>query len=291
VNYLREINAFYDWLETNSLSDSAISLWHALMHINNRAGWIPEFAVAISTLTAKTGLKKDAIIRARLRLQQLGRVDFRSRSGQQSTVYKIIPFESEYQTQTTTQDTCVGLNDTNHYTNQEQTTTQPATERTTQTTSIIKQNNTRQNEINNDISIQLSLNITKLINDFSLTCRGISDIEKLKSFIGHMESDLIFEAFKRSEKKSVAYMLRILTNWDRGRIYNFDMLKKSESRLRSKSHNILVKMDKLPDSVQRQMEREKQGLSRAVGVKQTVMDDPELRELLENVRNKKLRKN
>jgi len=190
-----------DWLETNSLSDSAISLWHALMHINNRAGGIPEFAVAISTLIAKTGLKKDAIIRARLCLQQLGRVDFRSRSGQQSTVYKIIPFESEYQTQTTTQDTCVGLNDTTPYKKQEQTTTQPATERSTQTTSIIKQNTTRQNEMNNDISLQPSLNISKLINNFSLTYRGVSDVDKLKSFVGHMERDLILEAFKRSEKK------------------------------------------------------------------------------------------
>lgn len=94
MNYVKEMNAFYDWIETNSVSTSAIALWHALMHINNKAGWIPEFAVSTSVLEVKSGLKKSAINTARLRLQQLGRIDFRSRSGQQSAVYKIIPFYS-----------------------------------------------------------------------------------------------------------------------------------------------------------------------------------------------------
>ncbi len=92
MNYIKEMNAFYDWLEINSISTSAIALWHALMHINNKAGWIPEFTVAISVLEVKSGLKKGAIIRSRLTLQQLGRIDFKSRSGQQSAIYKIIPF-------------------------------------------------------------------------------------------------------------------------------------------------------------------------------------------------------
>lgn len=92
MNYIREINAFYDWLETNSISDSAIGLWHALMHINNKSGWVTEFAVALSTLETKTGLKKDAIIRARLRLQQAHRIDFKSRTGQLSAVYRIFFF-------------------------------------------------------------------------------------------------------------------------------------------------------------------------------------------------------
>jgi DNA replication protein DnaD len=99
VNYLKEINAFYDWLETNPLPYSAIVLWHALMHTSNRAGWPSEFVAAISTLSAKTGLKKDAINRARNRLQQAGRIDFKSRDGNQSAIYSIIPFASDKSTQ------------------------------------------------------------------------------------------------------------------------------------------------------------------------------------------------
>jgi hypothetical protein len=61
MDYEKEIHAFYDWLETNSIPPSAIVLWHALMHISNKAAWATEFAVVKSLLEAKTGLKKDAI--------------------------------------------------------------------------------------------------------------------------------------------------------------------------------------------------------------------------------------
>lgn len=140
MNYIREINAFYDWLETNTISDSAISLWHALMHINNKSGWKTEFAVAISTLETKTGLKKDAVIRARNRLQQVGRITFKSRNGQQSAIYTIVPFIG-------TSTDCVGLNDTNCDTNHNANRAQTATQTTTQTASINKLNS-KQNKTN-----------------------------------------------------------------------------------------------------------------------------------------------
>lgn len=152
MNYIREINAFYDWLEVNSISDSCIVLWHALMHISNKAGWITEFSVAISTLEVKTGLKKDAINRARQRLEQVGRISVRHRGGQQSAIYRIIPFETHFvaqntpqttliEAQNTPQNTCDVLNDTNRVTNRAQTASQSAS----QTASIIKLNETRPN--------------------------------------------------------------------------------------------------------------------------------------------------
>ena len=144
MNYIREINDFYDWLETNTISDSAISLWHALMHINNKTGWKNEFSVAMSVLESKTGLKKDAIIRARKTLQKSNRISFKSRTGMQSAVYKMTPFETYGNGAS---ENCVVLNDTkcdtNRNTNREQTATQSAT----QTASIPKQNETKQNNI------------------------------------------------------------------------------------------------------------------------------------------------
>jgi hypothetical protein len=128
MNYIRELNAFYAWLETNSISDSAIVLWHALMYTCNKAGWITEFAVAISTLESRTGLKKGAIIRARQRLKQLNRIDSRSREGQLSAVYSIIPF-GDYEIAIVDgvkyfKSDCVPLKDTNwnanRYTNRTQ---------------------------------------------------------------------------------------------------------------------------------------------------------------------------
>lgn len=122
MDYEKEVASFYDWLETNTLTDSAIVMWHALMHTCNRAGWPDEFAVALSTLSTKTGLKKDAINRARLRLEQAGRIRFKSRSGQQSAIYEMIPFAAFKPTQSD----CGVLSDTNRVTNRAQTASQTA---------------------------------------------------------------------------------------------------------------------------------------------------------------------
>lgn len=73
MKYLSEINAFYDWLEINQLSTSAIALWHTIMHINNKAGWVKTFTVAESVLSIKTGLSGRTVRNARNELKQKGR--------------------------------------------------------------------------------------------------------------------------------------------------------------------------------------------------------------------------
>ncbi|WP_148043530.1 hypothetical protein [Chryseobacterium sp. G0240] len=132
MNYIKEINSFYDWLELNSVSDSVITLWHAMMHINNKAGWKVEFTVAISTLQVKTSLSKSSIIRARNVLKQLGRIDFKERKGNQSCVYKIIAFHCDTQTET--------QHDTEFV-------TQTDTQTVTQTDTINKLNYTKLNNV------------------------------------------------------------------------------------------------------------------------------------------------
>ncbi|MEK4029388.1 DnaD domain protein [Pseudobacillus sp. FSL P4-0506] len=92
MNYIKEINAFYDWLEINELSPSAINLWYALMHINNKAGWTDTFTVAESVLCVKTGLTDRTLRKVRNELKQKGRIDFISRKGK-APIYKMISFE------------------------------------------------------------------------------------------------------------------------------------------------------------------------------------------------------
>ena len=103
MQYLTELNAFYDWLETNDLDASCIALWHAIMQTANRAGWPETFAVASSVLSVKAGLNRDAFFRARNRLVQLGRITCISRKGRQSAVYSLISFVSDIATQSATQ--------------------------------------------------------------------------------------------------------------------------------------------------------------------------------------------
>jgi len=96
MNYIRQLNAFYDWLETNPLNHQCIVLWHALMHTNSKAGWQKEFTVAVITLELKTGLNRRAIERARNKLEQLGLIRWRKRSGSQSAVYEMIPLTEKF---------------------------------------------------------------------------------------------------------------------------------------------------------------------------------------------------
>jgi len=99
VNYIKEINAFYDWLETNQLSQSDIVLWHALMHINNKSGWKAQFTVAISVLEVKTGLTRRTIERARNRLYQVGLIDWKSRKGNRASLYELKSLCGNYDAQ------------------------------------------------------------------------------------------------------------------------------------------------------------------------------------------------
>lgn len=126
-----EAFAFYDWLETNPLGTSCIALWHAFMHIAIKAGCPDKFAVAVSVLEAKTGLKRDALYDARNKLQQAGRIKWETRKGNQSALYQICPFVSDKPTQIPTQkfteQICVGITDANTHTNPTQAPTQIAT--------------------------------------------------------------------------------------------------------------------------------------------------------------------
>ena len=97
MNYIKEINAFYDWLETNPLSLSAISLWHALMHINNKTGWLNEFTVSISVLSMKSGLSPRSVTDARKELAKKGRITWKSQSGNQAARYCINSLVRELQ--------------------------------------------------------------------------------------------------------------------------------------------------------------------------------------------------
>jgi len=97
MNYIREINAFYDWLETNELSVSAISLWYALMHINNKTGWKNEFTVALSVLSIKSGLSPRAVTNARKELAEKGRIKWESRNGNQAAQYTVNSLVGELQ--------------------------------------------------------------------------------------------------------------------------------------------------------------------------------------------------
>ncbi len=95
MNYLHEINCFYSWLERNPISSNAIVLWSALMSVNNKAGWIKEFTVSLSSLEMRTNLSKVQIYQARKTLEKQGRIRWKMRGGKSCAIYTLISFEEQ----------------------------------------------------------------------------------------------------------------------------------------------------------------------------------------------------
>lgn len=95
MNYISELNAFDNWIDTHPMSANAIGLWRALMQIANRARWRESLAIPNALITLKSGLTTTSIKRAREELRQAGRITFDFRTGRQATIYHIIPFADQ----------------------------------------------------------------------------------------------------------------------------------------------------------------------------------------------------
>nr|DAY61342.1 MAG TPA: helix-turn-helix domain protein [Caudoviricetes sp.] len=94
MNYIAQMNAFYDCLLINPLSPNANALYGALLHINNKTNWLKIFTVAITTISSLTGLNKQAIERARKELIQKGYIKFKNGKNQYSAgKYAIIELQ------------------------------------------------------------------------------------------------------------------------------------------------------------------------------------------------------
>jgi len=226
MNYIYEINSFFDWIETNPISTAAMNLWHTLMNINNKCGWKKEFSVSRTFIEAKTGLKKDAYYAARKLLQEKGRIGFKEQ-GSQATIFWIIPFAEEKKNQSeiaTTSisesptdiptpskkisQTIIPTSDENPTSSQTENSTTNQTKTPTKSANILKQNNTKQ--MNDDEYIKVKdcyEQIFGMITPFIM--------EELSKWIEDLSSEIVIEALHRTAEKNKpwAYARKILKNW------------------------------------------------------------------------------
>ncbi|WP_051331002.1 DnaD domain protein [Aneurinibacillus terranovensis] len=102
MNYIKELNAFTNWLETNPLDATTQCLWFHLMSINNKCGWSEWFTVANLTLQAKLSISERSLQKYRNTLVQKGRIEYKKQGTQKAGKYRIIPFEAETKEQAKT---------------------------------------------------------------------------------------------------------------------------------------------------------------------------------------------
>lgn len=75
MNYMKELNAFRDWLVMNSLPTSAVALWYALMSLNNLARWKKYFNAPSKSVCQQTGLSESGALKARKVLLEHGLIE------------------------------------------------------------------------------------------------------------------------------------------------------------------------------------------------------------------------
>ena len=112
MNYIAQINAFWDSATTNPLSTGQVSLYFALLHVCNRSNWTEWFVAPNQVLSVLTGLSRSGILKARNELKQRGLIDFQEKATK-ATKYKVTMANSkQVSTQIGVQDgTQIGVQD------------------------------------------------------------------------------------------------------------------------------------------------------------------------------------
>ena len=139
MDYIKEMNAFYDLDLANQLTPNAISLYFALLNIANKLYWKADFVVSNLTLQSRSGIAdRKTLDRARNQLIQKGLIEYKpSGKVNQAGSYTIIGCVRQL----------VGKNATQNATqNGTQDGTQNGTQDGTQDDPINKQNKNKTNQ-------------------------------------------------------------------------------------------------------------------------------------------------
>lgn len=91
MSYIDKLNLFYDLLQSNPPSQHAQLLYHTLLMVNNKCGWMEWFQRTNLNLCGITGISEKTLINARNELKQMGLIDFiPSKKRNEKTKYKIL---------------------------------------------------------------------------------------------------------------------------------------------------------------------------------------------------------
>lgn len=157
MNYIALINSFWDSAILSPLSTGQVSLYMALLHINNRSNWIEWFTAPNQVLSVLTGLSRSGILKARNELKQRGLIDFRER-GTKATVYKITTMSNSAQDSTQ-----------NSNQNSEQDSTQNSNQNGEQNSSTLNKHKHKQKQKNIANAIQERYVADDCLNDTIIT--------------------------------------------------------------------------------------------------------------------------
>lgn len=90
MQYISQINAYWNWVKLNALPSRAGYLYFAILDCANTAGWKREFNAPNSTLQAMAGLDKNGLTRYRNILIQQGLIKYKAGDRGATGKYEIV---------------------------------------------------------------------------------------------------------------------------------------------------------------------------------------------------------
>lgn len=103
MNYINQLNNFFEVKMVNPISPNAQCLYINLFFINNKCGWKERFTVSNTMISALTGIDRRTLDRVRNELIQKGYIEYKKGTGNQAGTYLIVQFDTQTDTQTDTQ--------------------------------------------------------------------------------------------------------------------------------------------------------------------------------------------
>lgn len=96
MNYIMQLNVFYEKASGESLSLKAIGLYMLLLNKNNRLGWIEEFKMTNNVIMSVANCTLYELKTARNELEEKGYIIYKKGTKGQAGNYKIINLEKEF---------------------------------------------------------------------------------------------------------------------------------------------------------------------------------------------------
>lgn len=96
MNYIKQLNAFKDYLAFHNMPSTAILLWHTLMMINNMTGWKRRFSAPTILVQQYGGLSKQRISEARATLVEHGLIHYEPGVKGKAPVYEMVKLEYQW---------------------------------------------------------------------------------------------------------------------------------------------------------------------------------------------------
>lgn len=88
MNYILQLNGFWNWVRTNEISHLEVDLYLSILDIANTSSWKTQFTIPNSTLGR---FDKNSLTRARNKLVQYGLIQYNKGRKGQAPTYNILP--------------------------------------------------------------------------------------------------------------------------------------------------------------------------------------------------------